>query len=104
MGKIKIYQRHYSHTYEGGYTGDVNITESVTDTYVEVLNIKKCFKQDTYMHEAREWVNKTFAEEQYNQLQGVIKDQEQEIEKAKQTIKESKAKLLTFLVDVEISK
>jgi len=104
MKAIKVYQRPYSYTYEGGYGGDCTMTAYSADTIVEVLDIKRTFEGDEYMHKAREWVNKTFAEDEYNALQGIIKDSEREIENRKKRIKEAEARLLTFLVNVELVK
>lgn len=104
MKAIKVYQRPYSYTYEGGYTGDVTMTGHSADTIVEILNIKRVFENDEYMHKAREWVNQTFAAEEHNEIKNQIQIAEKQIELLEEEIRIAKSKLLNFLVDVDMLK
>ena len=97
---IKIKKDYYSYTKDGPY--DSISTIRTARSTVTIHTLIKVFDDDEYLHKAKEWVNKTFAEDKYNTIKAAISEHKLEIERIKANIKENERKLSEFLVDVVV--
>lgn len=96
---IKVKLERYTYATDGPY--DSITTSTSCRSIVTIHNIVKCFDHDPYLRKAKEWVNKTFAEEKYNQMHATIKENNKTIEDLKMNNLELENRLNTFLVEVE---
>lgn len=97
---IKISQIRYmdwTEDKDGGRSGS-----TTSDTIVKIENIEKRFVNDSYMYKARQWINRTFAEEQVSEIESEIASAKMEIRAAQERIEFYEKELQQFLVPVEI--
>lgn len=99
---IKIKKEKYSYDTIGGYDKDTISTYYTARSIVIIENIIKKFEDDEYLFKAKDWVNKTFAEDEYVQLKNDIEKYRADINKMFDLIDTNNKLLNTFLVPVDI--